>query len=340
MWRLLQRRSYGGLSELVCHLWKGSRVSSSLEGFLDWEGHRTWYRVVGATGAVPTRLPVVICHGGPGGASDSCEPMADLDRGRPLGRSLRPAGLRKERAPALPPTSFWTMEVFKRELDALLRHLNIADQYVVLGQSCGGMLAMEHALEHPGGLKGLVICDSMPSFPLWVEEADKLRSQLPPEVEETLRSHEAAGTTDDPAYAAACRVYYERHLCRVPWPDCLTRGFTQLEQDPTVYLAMNGPSEFYVVGNLKDWDIRDRLHEIDVPTLLVSGRYDEATPRIQEVMMAGIPDVAWALFEKFEPPAAYRGASRLARESGSFLGKARTRVRADHSERGVLACPW
>ena len=64
-----------------------------------------------------------------------------------------------------------------------------------------------------------------------------------------------------------------------------------------MYLAMNGPSEFYVVGNLKDWDIRDRLHEIDVPTLLVSGRYDEATPRIQEVMMAGIPDVEWALFE-------------------------------------------
>ena len=84
------------------------------------------------------------------------------------------------------------MEVFRRELDALLRHLGIADQYVVLGQSCGGMLAMERAFEHPAGLKGLVICDSMPSFPLWVEEADKLRSQLPPEVEETLRSHRRA----------------------------------------------------------------------------------------------------------------------------------------------------
>jgi L-proline amide hydrolase len=48
---------------------------------------------------------------------------------------------------------------------------------------------------------------------------------------------------------------------------------------------------------LKDWDIIDRLSEIDVPTLLISGRYDEATPRIQQVMMAGIPDVEWALFE-------------------------------------------
>lgn len=213
------------------------------------------------------------------------------------------------------------MEVFKRELVALVEHLGIADRYVVLGQSCGGMLAMEHALEHPVGLQGLVIADSMPSFPLWVEEADKLRSQLPPEVEQTLRSHEAAGTTDHPDYAAACQVYYERHLCRVSWPDCLIRGFTQMEKDPTVYLAMNGPSEFYVVGNLKDWDIQARLKEIDVPTLLVSGRYDEATPRIQEVMMAGIPDVEWAFFEESSHLPHIEEHEGWLEAVGAFLGK-------------------
>jgi len=305
-----------------------SAMSSSVEGFLDWDGYRTWYRVVGPAETVPAKLPLVICHGGPGGGSDACEPMADLSEGGRMCVLYDQLGCGRSQHIPSAPTSFWTMDVFKRELDSLLRHLGIADQYVVLGQSCGGMLAMEHALEHPAGLKGLVIADSMPSFPLWVEEADKLRSQLPPEVEATLRAHEAAGTTDHPDYAAACRVYYERHLCRVPWPECLLRGFVQMDEDPTVYLAMNGPSEFYVVGNLKDWDITDRLHEIAVPTLLVSGRYDEATPRIQEVMMAGIPDVEWVLFENSSHLPHIEEAAGWQEKVGAFLNRLDARVGA------------
>jgi L-proline amide hydrolase len=94
-----------------------------------------------------------------------------------------------------------------------------------------------------------------------------------------------------------------------------------MEKDPTVYLAMNGPSEFYVVGNLKDWDIQARLKEIDVPTLLVSGRYDEATPRIQEVMMAGIPDVEWAFFEESSHLPHIEEHEGWLEAVGAFLGK-------------------
>lgn len=84
---------------------------------------------------------------------------------------------------------------------------------------------------------------------------------------------------------------------------------------------MNGPSEFHVVGNLKDWDITEQLHEIDVPTLLISGRYDEATPRIQEVLKRNIPDVEWTLFEhsshlpQIEEPEAFLN------RAGAFLTK-------------------
>ena len=65
-------------------------------------------------------------------------------------------------------------------------------------------------------------------------------------MQETLTRHEEAGTTDDPAYEAAVRVFYDRHLCRVPWPDCVQRSFAQMAADPTVYHTMNGPSEFHV----------------------------------------------------------------------------------------------
>ena len=262
------------------------------------DGHETWYRVVGDLDADAAKTPVVICHGGPGAAHDYCEPIADLSR---YGRAcVLYDQLGCGRSELLPdaPAEFWTPQLFKDELVALVRHLGIAEGYTVVGQSWGGMLAMEHALDHPAGLRAIVVADSPASMTLWVEEANRLRADLPADVQETLQRHEAAGTTGDPEYEAAVFVFYERHLCRVvPMPDCVMRSFDQLAANPTVYQTMNGPSEFHVVGSLAGWDITDRLHEISTPTLLVSGRHDEATPRIVGEIHARIPGAEWALFE-------------------------------------------
>jgi len=260
------------------------------------DGRETWYRVVGDLDAGPT--PVVICHGGPGAAHDYLEPVAELaGHGRAC---VLYDQLGCGRSTHLPdaPAEFWTVQLFKDELVDLTRELGIADRYAVVGQSWGGMLAMEHALDRPPGLRGMVVADSPASIPLWVAEANRLRSDLPPEVATTLTSHEEAGTTDSQEYEAAVRVYYDRHLCRIPWPDCLERTFAQLAADPTVYHTMNGPSEFHCIGTLKTWDITDRLHEISTPTLLLSGRYDEATPRIVEQIHSRIPGAQWQLFEE------------------------------------------
>jgi L-proline amide hydrolase len=161
------------------------------------------------------------------------------------------------------------------------------------------MLAMEHALNHPAGLRGIVVADSPASMTLWVSEANRLREALPPDVQRKLTQHEEAGTTDDPEYEAAVAVFYERHVCRVvPMPDCVVRTFEQVAANPTVYHAMNGPSEFHVIGSLKAWDLTGRLHEITTPTLLVSGRYDEATPLIVEQIRERIPGAEWVIFEE------------------------------------------
>ncbi len=160
------------------------------------------------------------------------------------------------------------------------------------------MLAMDYALDHPTGLRGIVVADSPASMTLWVTEANRLREDLPPDVQRTLRRHEEAGTTDDPEYEAAVAVFYERHVCRVvPMPACVARTFAQIAANPTVYHTMNGPSEFFVVGSLKTWDITDRLHEITTPTLLISGRYDEATPLIVGQIHERIPRAGWVIFE-------------------------------------------
>jgi L-proline amide hydrolase len=259
------------------------------------DGNETWYRIVGELDSGPT--PVVICHGGPGAAHDYTEPIANLSR---YGRGCvlyDQVGCGNSTHLPDAPADFWTVQLFKDELVDLTRELGIADRYAVVGQSWGGMLGMEHALDHPAGLRGLVVADSPASIPLWVAEANRLRADLPADVQETLTKHEAEGTTDSAEYEEATRVFYDRHLCRVPWPDYVERSFRKMAEDPTVFHTMNGPSEFHCIGSLKTWDITERLPEIDTPTLLVSGRHDEATPHIVEQIHSRIPGSQWELFE-------------------------------------------
>jgi L-proline amide hydrolase len=269
------------------------------EGQLEWRGHETWYRIVGELDPDAPQTPVVICHGGPGAAHDYCEPIADLSRfGRACVLYDQLGCGKSEHLPGAP-ADFWTPQLFKDELAELTRHLGIADRYAIVGQSWGGMLAMDYALDHPAGLRGMVVADSPASMTLWVSEANRLRKDLPPDVQEALTRNEEAGTTDSPEYEAAVAVFYERHVCRVvPMPDYVQRSFAQIAADPTVYHTMNGPSEFFVVGSLKHWDITDRLHEITTPTLLVSGRHDEATPLIVGQVHERIPGAEWVIFEE------------------------------------------
>jgi L-proline amide hydrolase len=268
------------------------------EGTVQWNGGFTWYRVEGdLAGDGPA--PLVILHGGPGAPHDYLESVADLAR-----TASRPCVLYDQlgcgRSRHLPdaPSDFWTVELFCQELTTVLDQLGIAERYHLLGQSWGGMLGMEHALIRPAGLLSLVVADSPASMELWLKEANRLRSLLPADVQDALARHEAAETTDSEEYEQAMMRFYERHLCRiVPFPDGLQRTFAQLAEDPTVYHTMNGPSEFHVIGTLRDWDITPRLVGIRVPVLVISGEYDEATPAVVRPLVDALPDARWELIK-------------------------------------------
>jgi L-proline amide hydrolase len=264
------------------------------EDMLRWDAGSTWYRVVGALDA--DAAPLVLLHGGPGAAHDYLEPLAALgDIGGRACVFYDQLGCGRSQHMPDAPRDFWSVDLFCRELDALLAHLGIADRHHMLGQSWGGMLAMEHAVRRPPGLRSLVVANSPASMRLWVQEANRLRELLPAEVQEALLRHEAAGTTDSNEYRDAMMRFYQRHLCRIPFPEPLQRSFQQLEDEPTVYHTMNGPSEFHVIGTLADWDITPRLHQVQAPALVISGEYDEATPAVVEPLVAALPDVRWEL---------------------------------------------
>lgn len=262
---------------------------------MKWQHGSTWYRVVGDLKS--SKTPVMVLHGGPGAGHNYCEPIAEV-----LTQTGRAAVLYDQigcgNSTHLPdkPKEFWTPELFMEELVLLTEHLGISNKYDIVGQSWGGMLGMQFAITKPKGLNAMVIADSPASMEVWVSEANKLRKELPPEVEATLLKHEAAETTEDPEYVAAVDVFYSRHLCRIPQPPYVLASFEQLAADPTVYHTMNGPSEFHVIGSLKHWDIRPQLREITTPTLLVSGQYDEATPAMVKEINGLIPGSKWELF--------------------------------------------
>lgn len=287
------------------------------EGTVGVAGGETWYRVTGDPGS---GTPLVVLHGGPGSTHEYLLTLAALAGDRRAvvhydqvgnGRSSHFPGRGAE---------FWTVQLFLDELDAILDALGISGAYHLLGQSWGGMLAAEHAVRRPAGLRSLVLADSPASIPTWVAEADRLRKELPPEVQRVLDEHEEAGTFDSAAYAAASQVYYDRHVCRiVPNPPEVAASFSAIETDPTVYHAMWGPTEFHCTGTLGSWDITERLPAIEVPTLVVSGRYDEATPLVVSPLLQHIPDVRGVVFENSSHLPHVEEAERYLRVVGAFL---------------------
>jgi len=158
----------------------------------------------------------------------------------------------------------------------------------LLGQSWGTMLLTDYMLTKPHGVASVIFSDPAISMTQWVKDAHRLRSELPPETQATLDRHEKLGSTNCYEYQAAVNEYYKRHVCRLAiYPEVAERAFAGIGE--SVYLTMNGPNEFSVTGNLKDYDRVGRLKEITQPSMFICGRYDEGTPEATEIYHRALP---------------------------------------------------
>lgn len=191
-------------------------------------------------------------------------------------------------------TAFWDLPRYVEEVEQVRTALNLtSDNFYLLGHSWGGILATEYALKYGKNLKGLIISNMMASCPDYGKYADDvLAKQMNPAVVNEVRSLEAKGQYTSPRYMELLMPnFYAQHICRIPldrWPEPLQRSFGKVNQ--SLYVTMQGPSEFGIAGKLTRWDRKADLPKIAVPTLTIGARYDTMDPEHMKWMATQLPN--------------------------------------------------
>jgi proline-specific peptidase len=261
-------------------------------GYIDVPGGRVWYERLGRG----SETPVLTLHGGPGAAHYYIRPFAEeLAKTRPV-ILYDQLGCGLSEKPDDP--SLWTFERSIMELNDVRDALGL-DRCHLFGQSWGGWLAIEYLTGGVEGIQKVILASTSASIKQFTGEARRLIEQLPEPHRTALIDGGQRGEYDSPAYKAAVDVFYRRHLCRMePWPEAMQKTAEELDGNQ-VYLTMNGPTEFDVIGAaLRNWDRSADLGKITQPTLVTCGRYDEITPACSETLVAGIPNARMMVFER------------------------------------------
>jgi len=182
-------------------------------------------------------------------------------------------------------STLWTIERFVDEVEQVRKAIGAdATNFYVLGNSWGGMLGMEYALKFQDNMKALIVANMVASAPEYGKyAAEVLAPQMDPKVLAEVRVMEAKGDFANPRYMELLLPnFYKKHLCRLPeWPDPVNRSLLK-HLNGEIYTMMQGPSEFGIGGSLARWDIKARLKEIKIPTLMIGAKYDTMDPKAME----------------------------------------------------------
>ena len=262
------------------------------EGYMPYLGYQTYYRIAGE--CRDGKKPLLLLHGGPGSTHNYFEVLDALaDTGRAV-ISYDQLGCGNSYVDGHP--ELWCQKTWDNELMELRRHLGL-DQVHLLGQSWGGMLAIEYLCDYqPEGVASVILSSTLSSASLWAKEQHRMIRFLSQEDQEAIAEAERTGNFDTPEYLAANSRFMERH-CDSPsadTPECVTRPKRSGKE---AYPYGWGPNEYNPTGSLGSWEYTDKLERIKCPALIISGTNDLCTPLIAKTMYDRIPNARWELFD-------------------------------------------
>jgi len=256
------------------------------------------------------KLKVLLLHGGPGATHDYFEAFDSFLPAEGVeyyyydqlgsGRSENPAD-----------ADFWDLDRYVDEVEQVRQALGLGpDNFVLLGHSWGGILAIEYALAHQDKLKAVVISNMMSSAPAYNKYADEVLSPLMNQDDlKEIRALEAAGDFANPRYEELLvRSYYVDHILRMDpaeWPEPVLYAFASINHD--LYRTMQGPSELgmWDEAKLVTWDRTEDLARIEVPALVLGGRFDTMDPEFLVDMAKRMPKGQSYICEKGSHMALY-----------------------------------
>jgi proline iminopeptidase len=239
------------------------------EGYVEVEGGKVWYGIMGEG----ENTPLLVMHGGPGSTSRSFYQYSSIAEDRPI---IMFDQLGSGRSDYHEDTSLLKVENFVAQVEALRKELGLKDFYV-LGHSWGSALGLEYYLARPDGIKGLIFSSPYFSTAIWDADADTLISTLPDSIQSAIKKEEETRDFLSAEYLHANEVFAKNFGLRK------TRLSSELDTVPSesnsfIYNYMWGPTEFTATGTLKNYDRLTELKEVKVPTLFMTGEFDEARP--------------------------------------------------------------
>jgi len=285
--------------------------------------YKTFYKVFGTiSSTAPT--PLVMLHGGPGIPSQYMELFSDLT----VAHSV-PVVVYDQigcgRSTSLPDKGgeFFKPDLFMDELENLLKHLKITDNFDLGGQSWGCLLgALFAGKRRPPGLKHLILLNPLARMDDWVASNKQLCKTLPQEVQDVIVNSEASGTVTTKEYQEALGVFMGTYLCRLqPWPEPVMASLVAMQQNPHVGHLMYGKAWLECQGTLKHFDITEYLPKIQVPTLVCNAEFDQSQDFVVQPFFDLIPKVRWFKFNGASHMLHFEQREKCMKLVGQFLGR-------------------
>jgi proline iminopeptidase len=259
--------------------------------------------------------PLLLLAGGPGMPPDYMQPMAAGLGTKYQCVLLDQRGTGRSRQESLDATTV-NLDTYVNDVEALRAHLRL-DEWVVLGHSWGGMLAMTYAARHPTRVRALVLAGSGgPTLRFMDHFFDNQVARL------TLEERELFKYWSDPARSAVDpqRALYERFRAAAPGY-VFDRKIALLMAAATPAHAFSAQVYDLMMADLKarSYDLRPALEALSCPVLIIQGRQDPLGDSTAHEIRASLKQASLQFIEKcghfpwIEQPQAFF------RDVGAFL---------------------
>ena len=253
-------------------------------------GAKLWYWTEGQG------EPLIITEGGPGAAGyldSSFHKLADKFT------VIHLRGLGREKSDLAAKPTDYSFQRDIEDIEGFRRALGL-ESFNLFGHSYAGMLVLGYALKYPASVKRLIVANGLFSAEGWQQGCENVLASIRdqyPELWEKFTVIRARGLLSSSPESQALMKQVSEAVLYVA--NETNVGKTPGSMNPDVYFAIAGAdADFKVGGSVAGIDFSARLHELKMPVLITTSRFDRVVPpRHTFQFKTFAPQAEFVLFE-------------------------------------------